>query len=264
MTMIDDRHSGRRPFIGANWKMNGSGIEGILWLEAFQSGRADGSFPDTDIVLFPPFTLLPVLAEGAREAGIALGAQDVHFEKKGAFTGEISVPMLLEAGCSWVIAGHSERRHLLGEGDSMVRRKVEAALDGGLSVVLCVGEKLEERDSGREYEIVDGMLDSALHGLGIPEAERVVIAYEPVWAIGTGRNATPQQASEMHGHVRAVLESLVSGRFASGCRVIYGGSVNEGNAGSILSMPDIDGALVGGASLDSESFFRIALSGGRP
>ncbi|HOA05288.1 MAG TPA: triose-phosphate isomerase [Candidatus Fermentibacter daniensis] len=253
--------AGRRRFTGANWKMNGSGIEGISWLETVQAAAADGSLAGLDLVLFPPFTLLPVLAEGARGAGIVLGAQDVYYEKKGAFTGEVSAAMLIEAGCSWVLAGHSERRHLMGESDEMVSRKVASAIESGLGVVLCVGERLAERDSGIETEVVDGMLSKALEGLQNPDPSRIVIAYEPVWAIGTGRNASPEQASAMHGHIRDTLRRITPGGFAEACRIIYGGSVNPGNAQSIVSMPDVDGALVGGASLEALSFLQIARAG---
>lgn len=248
---------GRCPFFGANWKMNGSGIEGLSWLGALQSAGSDGSLSDLDIALFPPFTLLPVLSEAAREAGAALGSQDLFYESRGAFTGEISAGMLVEAGCSWAIVGHSERRHILGESHDTVARKLRAALGSGLGVVLCVGETLPEREAGMEKAVVEEMLGSALAGIADPDPAVIVVAYEPVWAIGTGRNATPEQASAMHGHVRGVLARLHPGPFAGSCRIIYGGSVNPGNAGSILAMPDVDGALVGGASLDAGSFLGI-------
>lgn len=253
----------RRLFFGANWKMNGSGIEGLSWLGALQSAGSDGSLSDLDIALFPPFTLLPVLSEAAREAGAALGAQDLFHEGRGAFTGEISAGMLVEAGCTWAIVGHSERRHILGESHDTVARKLRAALGSGLGAVLCVGETLPEREAGREQAVVAGMLESALDGIHDPDPARIVVAYEPVWAIGTGRNATPEQASAMHRHVRDVLAQLAPGPFAGSCRIIYGGSVNPGNAGSILAMPDVDGALVGGASLDAGSFLGILASSRR-
>lgn len=243
----------RRCFAGANWKMNGSGLEGISWLESVkEAGAAPGS---AELVLFPPFTLLPVLSEYAREAGVALGGQDLHPAGAGAFTGEISVSMLVEAGCTWVIVGHSERRHLIGESDDLVRRKLHAALEGGLGAVLCVGEKLEEREAGMAAGIVERQLVSALGGLG-STGPGLVIAYEPVWAIGTGRNATPEQAEEMHGLIAGILES--SAPFAAGTRIIYGGSVNPGNAAMLMAMPGVHGALVGGASLDASSFLAIA------
>ncbi len=243
-------------FVGGNWKMNGSGFEGIAWMQSVKEGA--GGLSGVDLALFPPFTLLPVLAEDAREAGVMLGAQDVYFEARGAFTGEISVSMLLEAGCEWVIVGHSERRHVIGESDGTVRRKLSAALAGGLSVVLCVGERLEERDSGIEEDTVRTQLASALGGLDPIDPGRLVIAYEPVWAIGTGRNATPAQAVRMHDFIRSTLRGLVGDGDAPGCRVIYGGSVNPGNAGDLLREPSIEGALVGGASLDAASFLSIA------
>ncbi len=246
-----------KPFFGANWKMNGSWPMGLSWLQTAKS-LAVADDP-AQIVVFPPFTLLPALSEDAREAGIGLGAQDVFYETAGAFTGEISPSMLVEAGCSWVLAGHSERRHILGESDQVVRRKLEAALGGGLSVVLCLGELLEQRDAGGQESVVRDQLSAALAG-GLPDDPgRIVIAYEPVWAIGTGRIATPEQVSGMHLHIRKALGGMF-GEASSPVRIIYGGSVKPGNSAEILAAPGVDGALVGGASLDAEGFLSIARS----
>lgn len=244
-----------KPFFGANWKMNGSGLEGLAWLQFWK--ELEKRDTDARVVLFPPFTLLAVLAEDAREAGLELGAQDLHPEPSGAFTGEISAGMLIEAGCSCVLVGHSERRHLIGEDDSLVARKLGAALGAGLCAVLCVGEKLEEREQGIAEQVVRRQISSALKGLGVLRPESLVIAYEPVWAIGTGRNASPEEASAMHGFVRGVLEEELGAGTAGDVRVIYGGSVKPSNAAGILAMPCVDGALVGGASLNPSDFHGI-------
>jgi triosephosphate isomerase len=246
-----------RPFFGANWKMNGTWPSGMAWMQTAKSGaRAE---EPAEMVLFPPFTLLTALAEDAREAGLQIGAQDVYFENSGAFTGEISPSMILEAGCTWAIAGHSERRHILGESDRTVERKLVAALEAGLGVVLCVGELGSQRDAGEAGRTVTGQLESALGpDLAIPEG-KLVIAYEPVWAIGTGRIASPAEAREMHSLIRGWLGSRPGG-LSETVRVIYGGSVKPENSASVLCQPDVDGALVGGASLDAGSFLSIVRS----
>ncbi|NLP04918.1 triose-phosphate isomerase [Candidatus Fermentibacteria bacterium] len=250
-----------KPFFGANWKMNGSGLEGLAWLQFWKELEDRGS--DARVVLFPPFTLLAVLAENAREAGLELGGQDLHPEPSGAFTGEISAGMLVEAGCSWVLVGHSERRHIMGEDDALVARKLAAALGAGLGAVLCVGEKLEEREQGIEEQVVRRQIASALKGLAVQRPGSLVIAYEPVWAIGTGRNASPEEASAMHCFVRGVLDEELGAEAAGGVTVIYGGSVKPSNAAGILAMPCVDGALVGGASLDPAGFHGIVTAWNR-
>jgi len=246
-----------RPFFGANWKMNGTWPMGMSWFQTAKSLSRPGE--PSEVVVFPPFTLLTAVAEDAREAGLLTGGQDLYFEESGAFTGEISPAMLLEAGCSWVIVGHSERRHVLGESLETVARKAAAALGAGLGVVLCVGELLSQRDAGDAGRVVVEQLESALPpSLEVPVG-RLVVAYEPVWAIGTGRMATPDQAAEMHGLVRDWLREKRPGQEPS-TRIIYGGSVKPGNSADVLSRPEVDGALVGGASLDAESFFSIVRS----
>lgn len=248
-----------KPFFGANWKMNGSGLEGLSWLQTIKESSGDRAC--SQLVLFPPFTLLPVLAEDAREAGIELGGQNLFFEPSGAFTGEISASMLVEAGCTWVIVGHSERRHVLHEDDATVGRKLFAALGSGLGAVLCVGEKIEERDAGQAGDVVERQLTSALGGSGPVDGSSLVVAYEPVWAIGTGRNASPGDIETMHALTREVLSRVLPGDAGSRVRIIYGGSVKPSNAAGILAVPGVDGALVGGASLDPASFQQIAGAG---
>ncbi len=249
---------GVRPLMGANWKMNGTREGALDFLEAMRTGNSVGFGAET--VLFPPFTLLAGLTEAAEEAGVLLGGQDVFREKKGAFTGEVSAEMLLEAGCRWFLAGHSERRRILGESSETVAGKLQAGISAGLKGLLCVGETLEEREAGRTEEVVRGQIESALGNLRDADPDNLAVAYEPVWAIGTGRNATPDQAREVHGLIRRLLGDIFGAGFARETRIVYGGSVTPENAPDLLSMPDVDGALVGGASLDSESFLDILAS----
>ena len=246
----------RRKLIAANWKMQMS-IGGATAFAAALRSRLTGP-PGCDLALFPPFLALPATAAALRGAPVAVGAQDLFWEKTGAYTGEISGEMVIEAGGTHVIVGHSERRHVIGESDGIVARKLAAALAAGLAPVLCVGEKIDERESGDAETVVKRQLSAALAGLGPPDVDRIVVAYEPVWAIGTGKTATPADAVAMH----AVIRKDVSGRFgveaAQRLRILYGGSVKPDNAGTLLREAEIDGALVGGASLDVDSFLRIA------
>lgn len=245
----------RKTFIAGNWKMN------MLREEAGElardiAGRVNSFAEKTDIMLAPPFTALDVVGQELRGTGIMLGAQDVFWEEKGAFTGEISPGMIADAGCSWVIVGHSERRHILGETDEMVRRKVGAALESGLNVIVCVGETIEEKEQGRTIKAVDEQVEKALTGLVVDDPAGLVIAYEPVWAIGTGHHATPSEAEFVQGIIRETAGKIL-GDTASRLRILYGGSVNEDNIREFLQEPDIDGALVGGASLKIESMAGI-------
>ena len=249
---------GARPLFGANWKMNGTLQEARDYLDDLMVSNC--SHFDCDTVLFPPFTLLSGLAGYAESAGVALGGQDVFWERKGAFTGEISPAMLLDAGCSWFLAGHSERRHVLGESDEVVAGKLQAGIGAGLKGILCVGETLDERKAGRTGEVVTSQLERSLRGLKGADPANLAVAYEPVWAIGTGVNATPVQAQEVHELIRAWIADAFGSAFAAETRVIYGGSVTPANAGEILAQPDVNGALVGGASLDSGSFLDILAS----
>ncbi len=235
--------------------MNGSRQAALEFLSEMK--RLGSGSVSSEIVLFPPFTLLPVMADAAADCGIETGGQDIFWLEKGAFTGEISPSLLLDAGASWFLAGHSERRHVIGETDEIVRRKLQAGLQSGLRGILCVGELLEERDAGRTEEVVKRQIEFALKDQKYVSPENFVIAYEPVWAIGTGLTATPDEAERMHSLIREWVAGILSNDFADNTRIQYGGSVKPDNAAEILSMPSINGALVGGASLKAESFMDI-------
>jgi len=249
---------GVRPLVGANWKMNGTLQMGQDYLDDLLVSNS--MHFGADVVLFPPFTILAGLAGHAEDAGVMLGGQDLYWEEKGAFTGEISPGMLKGAGCSWFLAGHSERRHILGETDEVVARKLQAGIIAGLKGILCVGETLAEREAGSTRHVVKTQVEAALRGIRGADPANLAIAYEPVWAIGTGRNATAEQAQEVHELIRGCLGEILGAEFAGETRIIYGGSVTPGNASGILSQPDVNGALVGGASLDPESFLDILAS----
>jgi triosephosphate isomerase (TIM) len=212
------------------------------------------SVRDRDIVLGPPFTSIAAVAETIKGSNIGLSAQNLHWEDKGAFTGEVSADMLLDSGCKYVIIGHSERRQYFGETDETVNRKVKQALKKGLLPILCVGETLAEREAGKLNEIISRQVTGGLKDISPDDMKKVVIAYEPVWAIGTGRTATPEQANEVHALIRQKVKALYSADIAEGIRIQYGGSVTPENVSTLMAMPDIDGALVGGASLKPESF----------
>jgi triosephosphate isomerase len=216
-----------------------------------------------DTAVCPPFPYLAVVAEALQGSPVAVGAQDLFWEiEDGAFTGEVSAKMLCDAGCAYAIVGHSERRHVLGETDETVRRKLGAALDGGLSPILCVGELLEEREAGRTESVVERHVTEGLKGLDAAAMAKVTLAYEPVWAIGTGKTATPEQAQEVHAFIRSLVAVQFGRKTADALRIQYGGSVKPGNAADLLGQPDIDGALVGGASLKADSFQAIVASAG--
>ena len=212
---------------------------------------------NVELAVCPPFVYLDAVAAIVQETSIALGAQDMYFEKEGAFTGEISGAMLSDLGCHYVILGHSERRHILGETDAFINQKVHAALALGLKPILCVGELLEERESGETEAVVRQQMQGSLEGVSAEQMLEVVIAYEPVWAIGTGKVATPEQAQSVHADLRKMIEDCYNPEIASMVRIQYGGSVKPGNAGELLSLPDVDGALVGGASLKESDFLGI-------
>jgi triosephosphate isomerase len=209
---------------------------------------------DRDIVLAPPFTALSAVSGAIKGTNMALSAQDLFWEDKGAYTGEISAEMLLDLGCKYVIIGHSERRQFFGETDETVNRKIRQALNKGLLPIVCVGELLAEREAGKANEVIERQVTGALKGVSAGQMQRVVIAYEPVWAIGTGKTATPDQANEIHAFIRQKVGSLYDGGTAGGLRIQYGGSVTPDNVSALMAKPDIDGALVGGASLKPESF----------
>lgn len=243
----------RRPLLAGNWKMHGLRASAGPLLDAIRSAARE--VPDREVVVAPPFTLLEFAGRQLLGSGVALAAQDLFWEDEGAFTGEVSAPMLREAGCTYVIVGHSERRRYFGETDEWVGRKVEAALRHGLVPIVCVGERLEEREAGRTLDVVGRQLRAALQGLDRDALARTVVAYEPVWAIGTGRVATPAQAQEVHAFVRKTLSEL--GGLAEAIRILYGGSVKADNIDGLMREPDIDGVLVGGASLKADEFARI-------
>lgn len=210
-----------------------------------------------DIVVAPPFTALSTAVDEAAGTSIKIAAQDVHWEKEGAFTGEISVKMLREAGCTYTIIGHSERRQYFGETDETVQKKVKSAVAGGLKAIVCVGELLSERDSGRATDVVGRQIRNGLAGLTGPDLSHIIVAYEPVWAIGTGRTATPEIAAEMHAAIRKTFAEIYNEAAADALRILYGGSVKPDNISALMKKEDIDGALVGGASLDPASFAAI-------
>lgn len=244
-----------KPYIAGNWKMNLDRAGAVALARAL---RTEVGVPGpVDVAVFPPFVYLSDVVEALAGSAIAVGAQDVCDRKSGAFTGEVSADMLRDVGATIALVGHSERRHVYGEGDALVRAKLDAALAGGLDVILCVGEKLEEREAGRTEEVNARQLTAGLKGLSPEQFERVTVAYEPVWAIGTGRTATPQQAAEVHAYLRGVVSGLFDQRAAERLRIQYGGSVKADNTAALLASPDVNGALVGGASLEAASFLGI-------
>ncbi len=245
----------RLPFIAANWKMFKTVHEAVVFVKEFRSMVKD--LDDVEIVVAPPFTAIHAVAEAARNTNVGVAAQDVYWEREGAFTGEISAPMLREAGAEYVIIGHSERRRLFHETDETVNRKLVAALVAKLAPIVCIGETLDERESNQTLSVLDRQIRAGLDGLTGEQVASLVLAYEPVWAIGTGRNATPQQAAEAHGHIRSRLRQWFGGDAADQCHVIYGGSVKPDNIHELVVNADVDGALVGGASLDVRGFFDI-------
>lgn len=250
----------RLPFIAGNWKMNGDiprTRELCSELVKRSSGWADAKGRKVDVAVFPPLVSLMAAAEALRGSAIMLGAQNMHEASSGAFTGEVSGSMLLTAGCQFVILGHSERRQYFGETDAGINRKALAALAVGLKLIVCVGELLEDREAGRTHEVVERQLAGGLKGLTEAQLLDLTIAYEPVWAIGTGRTASPEQAQEVHAFLRGRLTGLLGSDAAAALRIQYGGSVKPDNAATLLAQPDIDGALVGGASLDVEAFSSI-------
>ncbi len=251
--------SSRTPVIAGNWKMYKDHLEAIQLVQKLAYHLEAEDYEDQEVVVCPPFVSLRSVQTVIQsdDLPIGLGAQNCHPEDEGAFTGEVSVPMLSRLDVTYVIAGHSERRALFGESDAVVNEKVRAIQHHGLRPILCVGESLEEREAGRAVEVVVQQLRGSLDGIAIDDPEALVVAYEPVWAIGTGRTATPQDAQEMCAAVRAEVASLYDQATADGVRVQYGGSVKPGNVKSLMSQPDIDGALVGGASLSSEDFALI-------
>jgi triosephosphate isomerase len=250
--------SKRQPFIAGNWKMNKTLAEARVLARDIRQGVAPNR--RAEVALAPPYTALNAVAGELTGSDIRLAAQDVFWEKPGAYTGAISASMLADVGCHYVIVGHSERRQHFGETNASVHRRLQAVLESGLAVILCVGETLEEREAGKTFEVVHTQLREGLAG-EVAGADHLVIAYEPVWAIGTGKTATPQQAQEVHAFIRSLLREYM-GPEAEAIRIQYGGSVTPDNAATLLAQPDIDGALVGGASLKPELFLPIIAAAG--
>ncbi|MGD9632403.1 MAG: triose-phosphate isomerase [Pirellulales bacterium] len=246
----------RRKLIAGNWKMNMDRAGGV----ALAKGVADraGEVPNVDLLVCPPSLYVAPVAEAVKGTKLAVGAQNMYFEASGAFTGEISAAMLLDVGAKYVILGHSERRHILKETDADVNKKTLAALAAGLVPIVCVGELLEEREAGKTAAVIKTQFDGSLAGVTAEQIEKTVIAYEPVWAIGTGKVATPAQAEEVHADLRTLLVKRYNQAIADKVRILYGGSVKASNAAELLGQPNVDGALVGGASLKVDEFVGIA------
>ncbi|MGC1341179.1 MAG: triose-phosphate isomerase [Candidatus Binataceae bacterium] len=254
----------RRLMLAGNWKMNLTAVEARALIAAIRADidrDAAALARDRDIMLAPAAVMIPAAAQALAGSLIALGAQNMHYQDKGAFTGEVSPPMLLAFGVTHVILGHSERRHIFHEDDELVNRKMLSALKHRMIPIMCVGETQEEHDGGRALEVVMRQLQGGLAGVPAEHAARIVIAYEPIWAIGTGRTATPEQAQTVHAAIRQAVGDMHGRQNAEAMRILYGGSVTAENVDSLLSKPDIDGALVGGASLKADSFARIVRAG---
>jgi triosephosphate isomerase len=243
----------RRKFICGNWKMHKTSAEAVQLVKELKEKVKT----QAQVAVAPPFTALAAVKAALRGSAIEMFGQNSHYEKQGAFTGEVSAPMLAEAGCDGVILGHSERRQYFGETDEGVNRKVRAALEARLHPIVCVGETLQEREANRTWEVVSRQVRAAFVDMGSEQIGRCTLAYEPVWAIGTGKTATTAQAQEVHGQIRGLLRDLAGPQVAGAVRIQYGGSVKPENAADLLAQPDIDGALVGGASLKAEDFARI-------
>jgi len=245
----------RKPLIAGNWKMYKTSDQAVKLTAAIKAALKD--FESADIVLCPPFTVLSTVYNVISDCDIQLGGQDLYFEKEGAFTGEISPIMLKDCGCEFVILGHSERRKYFAETDGIINKKVKAALEVGLKPICCIGETLEEREAGKTIDVVKTQLTGCLAGIEIGDALNLVIAYKPVWAIGTGKNATAAQAEEVHKFIRTWISENLSQGVANAVRILYGGSVKPANTKELMSEEDVDGALVGGASLEASSFVEI-------
>lgn len=245
----------RIPLIVGNWKMFKTVHETVAFVKELRT--LVHGLSGLELAVVPPFTALHAAAEAARASVIGVGAQDLHWEREGAYTGEVSAGMIRDAGAEYVLIGHSERRALFGETDETVHRKLAAALAAGLTPIVCVGETLEQREAGTTMTVIDGQLQRGLDGITPDQLPGIVLAYEPVWAIGTGRTASPSQAQEVHGHIRHRLRAWFGAEAAAQCVLLYGGSVKPDNIEALMTEPDVDGALVGGASLSVASFADI-------
>jgi triosephosphate isomerase (TIM) len=245
----------RIPFIAGNWKMYKTVADAVKFVKEFRVMVKD--LEDVEIVLAPTFTALHAAAEAARNSNVGIAAQDLYWEREGAFTGQVSAAMVREAGAEYAIIGHSERRTYFGETDATVNRKTMAALGNGLTPIVCIGETLDQRERNETFDVLDRQIKQGFERITGDQLAQLVLAYEPVWAIGTGRNATAAQAAEAHGHIRRRLRQWFGNDAAEACHIIYGGSVKPDNIRDLVSQPDVDGALVGGASLEVKSFFDL-------
>jgi triosephosphate isomerase len=245
----------RTPFVGGNWKMNTDSTTGNSLASSIASGLDTAG--SVEVAIFPPFVYLSGINNAIAGSDISLGAQDAYFEPNGAFTGEISLDMLKDCAVKSVLTGHSERRHVIGENDTIVNKKTRAVIEAGLQVVLCIGETLDQRESGKTDAINEHQTRAGLEGVSKERLGQVVIAYEPVWAIGTGKNATPEDAQDAHAKIRELIANMYDQDAADAIRIIYGGSMKPGNAPELMAMPDIDGGLIGGASLKTDDFLSI-------
>lgn len=248
----------KKPFIAGNWKMFKTVSEAVSLVQTIKAGVSHKT--DCDIVVCPPFTALSAVSKTLEDSSIDLGAQNMHFESEGAFTGEVSPLMLKDVRCRYVVLGHSERRQHFKEDDALINKKVKTAVKYSLVPILCIGESLTERESRQFFEVVKKQFDESLQGLTGEDVSKIVLAYEPVWAIGTGQTATPEQAEQMHSYVRRLLNEKYGNEIASRVPILYGGSVKPDNIGQLMRKPNVDGALVGGASLKAETFTQIIVN----
>lgn len=244
----------RKPFIAGNWKMNTTAASATELASGLAAAIDAALYEKVDVAVCPPYVYLQAVANAAKDSKISVGAQNVYFEEKGAFTGEISCDMLKDVCCEYAILGHSERRHVIGETDELINKKMHATLAAGLKPILAVGELLEEREADKTTQVVAAQIEKGLAGITAEQMATVTIAYEPVWAIGTGKTATTEQAQEVHAMIRELLKKLYNEDVAQATRIQYGGSAKPGNAAELMSQPDVDGLLVGGASLKVEDF----------
>ena len=245
----------RTPLIAGNWKMYKTCAEAVT--EAQKLAGLCQDVTDVDVMIAPTFLSLPLVADAVKESKVGIGAQNLYYESQGAFTGEVSAPMVKAAGASYAILGHSERRQFFGDTDDLVNKKIRAALDSELIPILCIGETDAQRDEEKTFFVLDKQVSDGLKGFGLQELETLVLAYEPVWAIGTGKTASVEQVKEVHQFLRNLLKEKFSGKTADETRILYGGSVKPGNVNDLMGIEDVDGALVGGASLDADTFVNI-------
>ncbi|MEA2061179.1 MAG: triose-phosphate isomerase [Thermodesulfobacteriota bacterium] len=245
----------RIPLIAGNWKMFKTGPEAVATAEKLAALARD--VKETEIMIAPTFLSLPLVSQKTENTNVKTGTQNLFYEKEGAYTGEVSAEMVRAAGAEYVIIGHSERRQYFGETDSSICLKIKSALNAGLRPVLCIGETEKEKDEKKTFSVLDKQIENGLKGFRSEELENLVLAYEPVWAIGTGKTATPEQVNEVHHYIRTLIEKLFDTRLAQGMRILYGGSVKPENVSDLMALEDVDGALVGGASLDADKFIQI-------